>query len=402
MRTANLERDPSRPPHDQSDLAAGPDSFLVRIEDAPANRQLQTPVLVMDVAAVVSSYARLVRALPGCRVYYAVKANPAPEILDALAACGSSFDVASQEEIVRTLAIGVTPARLSFGHTVKKASAIALAHAAGVDLFALDSTGELQKIADHAPGARVMVRLQTNGRGAEWPLSRKFGCDPAMAFDLLLEARALGLIPYGLTFHVGSQQTDPSRWDEPVALAARLVERARSEGIRLQMLNLGGGFPAQYRGFVPPIEAYGAAIGRSLAHHFERDRPDVIVEPGRHLVADAGIIRTEVILVARKSYGDETRWVYLDCGKFGGLAETMDEAIKYRLRTPGRRGRPTRVVLAGPTCDSADILYERCSYYLPDDLQAGDRVEVLSAGAYTYPYASIGFNGFAPLSVVCV
>jgi ornithine decarboxylase len=247
-----------------------------------------------------------------------------------------------------------------------------------------------------------MVRLQTNGRGADWPLSRKFGCDPLMAFDLLRRARAAGLIPHGVSFHVGSQQTDPRRWDEPIALAARLFERARREGIRLHVLNLGGGFPAQYRGLVPPIETYGSAIERSLAHHFRRDRPEIVVEPGRHLVADAGIIQTEVVLVARRSRVDDTRWVYIDCGKFGGLAETMDEAIKYRLRTPGRSGRRGRVVLAGPTCDSADILYEKCACYLPEDLQVGDRVQLLSAGAYTYSYASVGFNGFAPLPVVCV
>ncbi len=396
MRSASLERDLG------PEFPAGSESSLERIDAVLADGQLPTPVLVMDVAAVMSRYERLVRALPGCRVYYAVKANPAPEILRALANCGSCFDVASHEEIVGALAIGLAPGRLSFGHTVKKASAIAGARAAGLDLLAVDSAGELQKIADQAPGARVTVRIQTNGCGADWPLSRKFGCDPAMAFDLLLEARALGLIPYGVTFHVGSQQTDPSRWDDPIALAARLFERARMEGIRLHMLNLGGGFPAQYRGFVPPIEVYGAAIARSLGRHFERDRPDVVVEPGRHLVADAGTIQTEVVLVARKSYGDDTRWVYLDCGKFGGLAETMDEAIKYRLRTPGRCGRRTRVVLAGPTCDSADILYERCPYYLPENLQVGDRVHVLSAGAYTFSYASVGFNGFAPLSVICV
>jgi ornithine decarboxylase len=285
---------------------------------------------------------------------------------------------------------------------VKKVSAIAEAHAAGIDLLACDSSAELEKMAVHAPGARVGVRLQTHGQGAEWPLSRKFGCDPAMAFDLLVRARNLGLVPYGLSFHVGSQQTDPGQWDAPIAQAAELFRRMRSEGIRLHVLNLGGGFPGQYAGCVPPIEAYGSAIARSLARHFARHGPEIIVEPGRYLVADAGIIETEVVLVAQKSYGDDTRWVYLDCGKFGGLAETMDEAIKYRLRTPGRCGRPTPVVLAGPTCDSADILYERCPCLLPADLREGDRVQILSAGAYTSTYASVGFNGFAPLPVVCI
>jgi ornithine decarboxylase len=404
MRSANLE--PDLLPSDQLDFGRQdwPHDAVSgrRIDRVLEGGHLPTPVLVMDVAAVVAQYERLGRALPGVRIYYAAKANPAPEILRALADCGSCFDVASEAEIAQCLAAGIPASRLSFGHTVKKAAAIAGAHAAGIDQFACDSPAELKKIAAHAPGAKVTIRLQTHGKGAEWPLSRKFGCDPAMAFELLLEARAFDLVPHGLSFHVGSQQTDPGQWDEPIAQAACLFRRSKKAGIRLHTLNLGGGFPAQYMGRVPPIEAYGSAIEGALARHFEHDRPAVIVEPGRHLVADAGVIQTEVVLVAQKSVSDDTRWVYLDCGKFGGLAETMDEAIKYRLRTPGRSGRPTRVVLAGPTCDSADILYEKFTYCLPADLQEGDRLLVLSAGAYTYTYSSVAFNGFAPLRVVCV
>ena len=119
-------------------------------------------------------------------------------------------------------------------------------------------------------------------------------------------------------------------------------------------------------------------------------------------MADAGIVQTEVVLVARKSYDTRVRWVFVDCGKFGGLAETIDEAIKYRLRVPGRTGPLTRVVLAGPTCDSADILYERTVCRLPADLEEGDRIQILSAGAYTHTYASVGFNGFTPLPAVFV
>jgi ornithine decarboxylase len=296
----------------------------------------------------------------------------------------------------------VSPRRFSFGNTIKKSSAIADAHAAGIDLFSFDSAGELEKIAENAPGAKVTVRLLTHGKGADWPLSRKFGCESAMAFDLLLRARTLGLTPYGVSFHVGSQQTDPGQWEEPIALSADLFRCLWSHGIRPQTLNIGGGFPAHYNTAVPSIAAYGAAIERALVDHFGRDRPQIIVEPGRYLVADAGFIQTEVVLIAQKSYGDETRWVYLDCGKFGGLAETMGEAIKYRLRAPGRSTSRMPVILAGPTCDSADILYEKTVYYLPSDLRQGDRLQILSAGAYTYTYCSVGFNGFSPLRVVCV
>jgi ornithine decarboxylase len=361
-----------------------------------------TPFLAIDVDTVVDHYLALQRALPAAVVYYAMKANPLPEIIAALADAGSCFDVASTTEIEGCLAADIPPGRLSFGHTIKKGAAVAAAHAAGIDLFTVDSLGELEKIARHAPGARVTVRLLTNGSGAEWPLSRKFGCDAAMAFDLLVAARALGLHAYGLSFHVGSQQTDPGQWDAPIAASAELYGRLRTEGVHLQALNLGGGFPAHYVSPVPPLSAYAAAIAASLSRHFGRRRPRILVEPGRFLVADAGVIETEVILVSRKSSNDPTRWVYLDCGKFGGLAETMDEAIKYRLEVPGRTGKATPVILAGPTCDSADILYERATCCLPEDLQEGDRIRILSAGAYTHTYASVGFNGFAPLRAACV
>ena len=363
---------------------------------------LPTPVLVIDVAFAADRYLQLQRALPGALIHYATKANPSPELICALARAGSAFDVASSAEIENCLSLGIAPGRLSFGHTVKKSSAIAAAHAAGIDRFSCDSREELEKLGRHAPGARISVRLLTDGAGAEWPLSRKFGCDVALAADLFVHARALGLTPDGVAFHVGSQQTDPRAWEAPIAMAAEIFNALRQQGISLRCLNIGGGFPAQYVAPIPTIGAYGAAIEQSLRRHFGRRRPQLIVEPGRFLVADAGILQTEVVLVVRKSHDQDVRWVFVDCGKFGGLAETADEAIKYRLRVPGRTGPLTRVVLAGPTCDSADILYERTVCRLPADLEEGDRIQILSAGAYTHTYASVGFNGFTPLPAVFV
>ena len=148
----------------------------------------------------------------------------------------------------------------------------------------------------------------------------------------------------------------------------------------------------------PPIEAYGDAITLALQRRLGPDLPFVIAEPGRYLVADAGVLQTEVVLVARKSDYDEQRWVYLDVGMFGGLAEAMGEAIRYRMRTPHDGTECGPVVIAGPTCDSADILYQRHSYHLPLALQDGDRVDIVAAGAYTTTYSTVGFNGFAPLA----
>jgi ornithine decarboxylase len=363
-----------------------------------AEQRPATPCLVFDLDVVEQKYREMEKAMPEARIYYAVKANPAPEILKLLVKLGSSFDVASLAEIDQCLAAGAKAADLSYGNTIKKESDIAQAHAKGVRLFAFDSLEELEKIARVAPGARVFCRLLAGSEGAEWPLSNKFGCDYAMARELMLKARILGLVPFGLSFHVGSQQRDPTRWDQAVAETAGLFRELESHGVELKMVNLGGGFPARYRKRVPSIAKYVEQIRAALRRHFGNRVPDtLIMEPGRGLVGEAGVIHSEVVLISRKSAGDDKRWVYLDIGKFGGLAETMDEMIQYQLVTP-HEGQPMGpVILAGPTCDSVDVMYEKADYKLPLDLKIGDRITFLSAGAYTTTYASIGFNGFAPL-----
>jgi ornithine decarboxylase len=361
-----------------------------------AERRPATPCLVLDLDVVEENYTALATALPDARIYYAVKANPAPHILELLVRLGSSFDTASVQEIDMALAAGASPERISYGNTIKKQVDIARAYDRGIRLFAFDSIAELEKIAAVAPGSRVFCRIATSGDGAEWPLSRKFGCDEAMARDLLLRATGMGLVPFGVSFHVGSQQRDPTQWDAALAATAQLFRDLEAEGVELKMVNLGGGFPTRYRQDVPSAEAYGSAIFKALRTHFGNRIPETIVEPGRAMVGNAGVIESEVVLISRKSANDDCRWVYLDVGKFGGLAETMDEAIQYPIHCD-RTGQTERVILAGPSCDSADVLYERADYRLPLDLQIGDRLRILATGAYTTTYASIGFNGFPPL-----
>ncbi|MEQ8698857.1 MAG: hypothetical protein RLT05_20160, partial [Bauldia litoralis] len=226
---------------------------------------------------------------------------------------------------------------------------------------------------------------------------RKFGCDLDMAADLLTRARDRGLQPYGVSFHVGSQQTDPGQWDLALGKTQLLFTALRERGIELKMVDLGGGFPAHYRTDVPDENGYGSAIMAAVTKHFGNRIPELVIEPGRGIAGDAGVIQSEVVLISRKSYADSVRWVYLDIGKFGGLPETMGEAIKYRIVTP-RDGGPTGpVILAGPTCDEVDVLYQETRYELPLDLQIGDKVEFMATGAYTSTYSSVGFNGFPPL-----
>jgi ornithine decarboxylase len=367
-----------------------------------ADRRPETPCLVVDLDVIAESYNKLCNLLPLAQVFYAVKANPAPEIVAMLNQLGSSFDTASRGEIDLVLEHGAPAERISFGNTIKKQRDIAYAYERGVRVFAFDSEAELKKLAAAAPGARVFCRILMECEGAEWPLSRKFGCSPEMATALLRQARDLGLDPYGLSFHVGSQQTDLASWNVAVGRAARMFSALQALDIDLRMINIGGGFPAQYRAAVAPVEAYASAVMTAIARHFGNKIPEIIIEPGRSLVGDAGVIQSEVVLISKKDFKDKRRWVYLDIGKFGGLAETMDESIKYAITTPRDGSATGPVVLAGPTCDSADILYEKTSYRLPVDLQVGDKVEILSTGAYTSSYCSVNFNGFPPLKTYCV
>jgi ornithine decarboxylase len=361
--------------------------------------QPATPCLVVDLDIVERKYRGLTQSLPLADVFYAVKANPASEVLARLAKLGASFDTASAGEIRSVLAHGVPGHRISFGNTIKKAADIAWAHQQGVTLYAFDSEAELEKIAAHAPGAQVFCRILVEAEGALWPLNRKFGCVPDMAVNLLAKAVDLGLQPYGISFHVGSQQLDTDQWDKPIEAAKAIFANLAKRGIELKMVDIGGGFPAHYVTGGKEIENYGIAIMAAMTKHFGNELPRLIVEPGRYMVGDAGVLEAEVVLISRKSYNpDDRRWVYLDIGRFGGLAETEGEAIRYRIETSRAIGGASQpVVLAGPTCDSADILYDKARYEMPDDLKIGDRVRIFSTGAYTTTYSAVNFNGFEPL-----
>lgn len=367
-----------------------------------AMHQPKTPFLVINLDIVAGNYYTLQRHMPMANIFYAVKANPAPEVIRLLVGLGASFDVASPAEIDLVLHAGATPDKISFGNTIKKEVDILYAYERGVRLFAFDSEAELLKLARSAPGSRVFCRILTTCEGADWPLSRKFGCEPEMARNLLLRAKKLGLQPCGVSFHVGSQQTRPDQWDIALKQTAELFASLKPAGITLDLVNIGGGLPAHYQDKIEPVSSYASIILGSLTRHFGTDLPQIITEPGRSLVGDAGIIETEVVLVSKKSYAEDVRWVYLDIGKFGGLAETLDEAIKYRIETIGRKGNAGPVILAGPSCDSADIMYEKYKYQLPLSLQAGDKIRIHATGAYTSSYASVGFNGFAPLQTYCI
>jgi ornithine decarboxylase len=385
------------------ELLGGENPMTERIRNYMAAHPHEGPRLVVDLDVVRDNYRAFAKALPDTRVFYAVKANPEPKVLQLLADLGSCFDTASLVEINQVLATGTTPDRISFGNTIKKERDIAAAFALGINLYAVDCKEEVEKIARAAPGARVFARILCDGSGAEWPLSRKFGCVPEMAIDVLEHAHRLGLVAYGVSFHVGSQQRDPKMWDGALKSAATIFRECADRGIHLSMVNLGGGFPAKYLKKIPGVESYGTAIFSALRRHFGNRIPETIIEPGRGMVGNAGIIESEVVLISKKSEDpNDLRWVYLDIGKFGGLAETMDEAIRYPIKTPRDNAKKVPCVLAGPTCDSADVLYEKEPYLLPVSLEIGDRVLIEAAGAYTTTYSAVAFNGFPPLATFVI
>ncbi|KPP92014.1 MAG: ornithine decarboxylase SpeF [Rhodobacteraceae bacterium HLUCCA08] len=374
---------------------------LSRIDTFIGFSDFDRPTLVIDTDLVAERFRALAAGLGRTAIHYAVKANPAPEILERLVAEGARFDAASRAEIAACLAAGARPRDISFGNTIKKPADIAWAWDRGVTLFAADAEAELDKIAEHAPGARVYIRLLVTDSQADWPLSRKFGCDHDTALALLDHARDLSLDPVGLSFHVGSQTRQAAMWDAPLAALSRTWHAARAAGHDLSVLNLGGGFPAFYGEEVQAPTDYAAQVITLVERHFGQV-PHLMAEPGRGLVAEAGAIVAECLLVGRKSADDLHRWVYLDIGRFSGLAETEGEAIRYQLQTPRDGDATGPCVLAGPSCDSADVLYEKRPVHLPLSLQAGDRVVIRNAGAYTSSYSSVGFNGFPPLDVVVI
>ena len=365
------------------------------------SENLETPNIVINLNTIKKNFIKLRDSFPYAHIYYAMKANPGEPVLKLLAEMGSNFDIASRYERDKILSLGVESFRLSYGNTIKKPRDIKYFYEKGVRLFATDSKDDLKAIAENAPGSKVYVRvLVETSATADWPLSRKFGCHPDMAYDLIVMARDLGLVPYGISFHVGSQQRDIGQWNDAIAKTKYLfTSLEEEEGIKLSMINMGGGFPASYIDPTNELSEYASEITRYLSDDFGDDIPEIILEPGRSLVGDSGILTSEVILTSRKNNTALARWVYIDAGKFNGLIETLDEAIKYPVITnkdePGVK--ESEVIIAGPTCDSMDIMYENAKYKLPTTLKSGDKIYWLSTGAYTSTYASVEFNGFPPL-----
>lgn len=364
------------------------------------NPTLQTPFVIIDLETVKQKYTEFTNTFNNIQVFYAIKCNPAVEIVNLLHNLGSSFDVASIEEVDLCLSLGVPASKLSWGSTIKKAELIKEAFNKGVNIFAFDSEEELIKIAQNAPASKVYCRIAVHNKNAMWPLAGKFGCSTEMAYNLLAEAKKLNLQPFGVSFHVGSQQIDPEPWVDAINSAGQIFSHLKQNfNIDLEMLNIGGGYPA-YGYTTPslPLANYKQHIEEAIKTAFATPPKYIFAEPGRFIVADAGVIKSTVVLVSKKDYNETSSWVYLDVGVFNGLPETMGECIKYNFITNYPATTPTtQCNIAGPTCDGADVMYKDHKILLPETLKSGDSVYIESAGGYTTTYASVCFNGFKPI-----
>ncbi len=359
-----------------------------------------SPRLVLDLEEIKNNYKRFINSFVNIKPYYAVKANPNKKIISLLNNLGCYFDCASIKEIETCLKLNVNSNRISFGNTIKKEIDIKKAFSLGVNMYAFDCIEELKKISKSARGAQVYCRIQVPNGGAEWPLSKKFGCSPTLSQNLLIIAKELKLDPIGISFHVGSQQMSTKTWDKAISMASEIYKKMNKTGIKFDFLNLGGGIPANYKNCNDNILRYSKCIKNSIKKYFKEEIPkNLILEPGRFLVASAGIIEAEIILISDRNK-KLNKWIYIDVGRYNGLAETEGEAIKYIIEAKGyNKYKTNNFVLAGPSCDSHDILYEKNLYKLPSNLKIGDRLRIFSAGAYTISYQS-NFNGIKKLKEI--
>ncbi|WP_336082798.1 ornithine decarboxylase [Nocardia sp. SSK8] len=359
----------------------------------------ETPYAAFDLDAVEDAYDDYLTALDGRgRVQFAVKARPEPRLLAALVRRGASLDVASTAEIRLALQAGCPPERLSHSNIVRDEAEIAAAAELGVRLFTADSAAEITRLDRAAPGVSVLLRLACAPGGAQLPMSSRFGCGADEAVALADLAETVGLRVAGLTWQVGSQQTDPARWRSAIAHAARVWMILRAKGFRgLRILNVGGGMPASYRLPVPSIRECATVIRAAIGEHFGTEDLDVVVEPGRSLVAEAGITVTRVKAVLDRG---ERAHLVLDAGIWNaGLTECLVSGLEFPVHTLDHpAGAPTRpVVLCGPSCDPLDELRAENPYHLPVALAPGDRLLIGSTGAYCATMATTDFCGYPPV-----
>jgi ornithine decarboxylase len=356
-----------------------------------ARQKYTRPFLIIDTAIVREKLRRFRAAMPRVRPHYAVKANPDRRVLKALVQEGAGFEIASTTELDLLLSLGVNAAEVFFSNPMRSREADAYAAAKGLRWFVVDSVDELRRVHAVDPAACLYLRIATPNIGSDWPLSGKFGAGAGDTREIIATAAKLGADLAGVTFHAGSQCRNPENWRVGIEKARTLFDSMLKTGLKPRLLDIGGGFPVRHVKPIPSIEVIGEVVNEALKAFAEDVQ--VIAEPGRYLVSDAGYFVCRVLGTATRA---GKRWMHWDAGLFGGVIETT-EGLKYKIRTD-RSGPDIAWNVAGPTCDSVDVVMR--DEPLPSDLQEGDFIYLRNAGAYTTAYAS-EFNGF-PLPEVRV
>jgi len=356
----------------------------------PLDRSIKTPYLEVDLEKIRAAYDRLQKHLPGIEIYYAMKCNPNPEIMRTVLDCGGQFEISSANEMRKAIAVGADPKNILFSNPVKTLDDIKAAYSAGVKHFAFDSYSEVDKLAEGAPDADVYVRLAIPVRKSVVASEGKFGVSIDHARDLVIYAKRCGLNPYGISFHVGSQMLDYESWACAIEHSMKLVEMLNGDGIYLNFLDLGGGFPALYDDV---MRDNLDKIGKSIIKAIEKYVPNgfrIIAEPGRYMVADAGTMVSTVIGVAERF---DKKWLHLDVGADNGLMEAVQTAntLAFPVHDSKESNEKDIFVLTGPTCDSQDtVLFD---IPISANIEVGDMVYFECAGAYTTAFTE-SFNGF--------
>jgi ornithine decarboxylase len=353
-----------------------------------------SPLFLISRAALKTQVARFRKALPRVVPYYAIKANSHRDILKVMVAEGACFDVASIAEMNAVIEAGAKPSQIIFANTIKPAQSLKAATDLGVDLMTFDNECELDKIAEYAPGARVLVRISVPNIGSIVELGLKFGVDPSDAISLLIKAYKLGLKPVGVSFHVGSQCLRAENYVEALEIAAIIARDAQIKQLPFDILDIGGGFPVTQNGDDEDLFPHMASV---IAGELDRLFPPhikVIAEPGRFFAAPAGVLVTRVV---GKAIRENKHWYYLDDGLYGTLSAQVFDHAKFEYRTT-REGRTRLCTLAGPTCDSFDTIAR--SVEMPE-LDIGDVVYVERIGAYSTGSATT-FNGMPLAKVIMV
>ena len=356
----------------------------------------RTPFMIIKRSVLEKQYRRFRKCLPEVAVYYAIKANPHPSIIKTFVGLGASFDVASAAEMKQVLSLGASPSKIIFANTIKIPEDIVSARRRRVRLMTFDNEPELYKLAKYYPSAHVLVRIKVENQGSVVELSLKFGADSGHAFFLLRKARALGLVPVGVSFHVGSQATNVENYIQALEISANIFKEAKENGLPLKLMDIGGGFPIQHFDSEIGInfERMACQIRREMKALFDKN-VRFIAEPGRFLAGPAGVLVTQVI---GRTFRNNKNYYYLNDGIYTDFSGMVFDHCRYEFKTL-RRGQKFLSTLAGPTCDSFDTL--SMNEEIPE-LYVGDVVYVKNIGAYSCASATTGFNGFPPAKIVPV